>query len=56
MLDTPVTLLQKLRAGASGGPDAWPQFVEMFAPLVFQWARRYGLQDADAEETVQDVF
>lgn len=56
MHDTPVTLLQKLRAGANGGADAWPRFVEMFAPLVFQWARRYGLQDADAEETVQDVF
>jgi RNA polymerase sigma-70 factor (ECF subfamily) len=56
MRDTPVTLLQRLREGPAADPSAWQRFVEMFAPLVFQWARRFGLQDADAEETVQDVF
>jgi RNA polymerase sigma-70 factor (ECF subfamily) len=54
MHNTPVTLLLKLRAGAD--PQAWSRFVELFAPLVFHWARRFGLQEADAEETVQDVF
>jgi RNA polymerase sigma-70 factor (ECF subfamily) len=54
MQTTPVTLLQKLRANAD--ESAWARFVDIFAPLVFQWARRYGLQQADAEETVQDVF
>jgi RNA polymerase sigma-70 factor (ECF subfamily) len=56
MRETPVTLLQQLRAGPAADPLAWQRFVEMFAPLVFQWARRFGLQEADAEETVQNVF
>lgn len=54
MQNTPVTLLQQLCAGSD--PQAWSRFVELFAPLVFHWARRFGLQEADAEETVQDVF
>lgn len=54
MLQTPLTLLGELRDRANAG--AWARFVELFAPLVFRWAEREGLQTADAEETVQDVF
>jgi RNA polymerase sigma-70 factor (ECF subfamily) len=54
MKNTPVTLLGQLRAGSD--PLAWERFVRLFAPLVYQWARRFGLQEADAEETVQEVF
>ena len=28
--------------------EAWGQFVEIYAPLVYEMARRRGLQDADA--------
>jgi RNA polymerase sigma-70 factor (ECF subfamily) len=36
--------------------EAWTQFVEIYAPLVHQMARRSGLQDADASDLTQDVL
>ena len=35
---------------------AWGEFVEIYAPLVHRYARRRGLQDADAADIVQDVL
>jgi RNA polymerase sigma factor (sigma-70 family) len=35
---------------------AWRQFVRLYAPLVYGFARRRGLQDADAADLVQDVL
>jgi RNA polymerase sigma-70 factor (ECF subfamily) len=35
---------------------AWSQFVELYAPLVFGFARKHGLQDADAADLTQDVL
>lgn len=35
---------------------AWSQFVELYAPLVYGFARRHGLQDADAADLTQDVL
>jgi RNA polymerase sigma-70 factor (ECF subfamily) len=36
--------------------EAWSQFVDIYAPLVYAYARRYGLQDADAADLTQDVL
>jgi RNA polymerase sigma-70 factor (ECF subfamily) len=36
--------------------EAWEQFVEIYAPLVYSTARRRGLQDADAADLTQDVL
>jgi RNA polymerase sigma-70 factor (ECF subfamily) len=36
--------------------EAWEEFVEIYAPLVFAYARRQGLQDADAADLTQDVL
>jgi RNA polymerase sigma-70 factor, ECF subfamily len=36
--------------------QAWARFVELYAPLIHTWARRTGLQDADADDLVQEVF
>jgi RNA polymerase sigma-70 factor (ECF subfamily) len=36
--------------------QAWSQFVELYAPLVHGFARRHGLQDADASDLTQDVL
>ena len=36
--------------------EAWDQFVEIYAPLVYEMARRRGLQDADAADLTQDVL
>jgi RNA polymerase sigma-70 factor (ECF subfamily) len=35
---------------------SWGQFVEIYTPLVFQFARRRGLQDADAADIAQEVL
>src|SRR5690554_6526060 len=35
---------------------AWGEFVELYAPVVFGFARKHGLQDADAGDLTQDVF
>jgi RNA polymerase sigma-70 factor (ECF subfamily) len=51
---TPFSLLQRLQQ--SSDRDAWARFVELYTPLFFYWARKLGLQDADAADLVQDVF
>lgn len=35
---------------------AWQQFVELYGSLVYGFARRHGLQDADAADLTQEVF
>jgi RNA polymerase sigma factor (sigma-70 family) len=36
--------------------DAWREFVQLYAPLVYRFARRKGLQDADAADLTQEVL
>jgi RNA polymerase sigma factor (sigma-70 family) len=36
--------------------EAWRQFVQVYAPLVYQLCRRKGLQDADAADLTQEVL
>src|SRR5690242_1312616 len=53
-LVTRASLLARL-----GDPEdraAWRQFVELYGSLVYGFARRRGLQDADAADLTQDVF
>ena len=52
--DTRVSLLIRLPGGAD--LDAWREFSETYEPFVYRFARRRGLQDADAREVVQEVF
>src|SRR5262249_33266927 len=57
MADAPPTrpsLLVRLR-DARDGP-AWSEFVEVYAPLVYGYARKQGLQDADAADLTQEVL
>jgi RNA polymerase sigma-70 factor (ECF subfamily) len=54
MHTTSISLLQRLRD--PGQPDAWARFAELYTPLLFYWARKAGLQEADAADLVQDVF
>ena len=35
---------------------AWRQFVELYTPLIFTWARNIGLDNNDASDLVQDVL
>lgn len=51
---TQASLLIRLRD--HGDERAWAEFTEVYGPAVLQLARRRGLQDADAQDLVQDVF
>jgi RNA polymerase sigma-70 factor (ECF subfamily) len=50
---TSASLLQRVKANDA---DAWNRFAAIYAPLVYNWARRGGLQESDARDVVQDVF
>jgi RNA polymerase sigma-70 factor (ECF subfamily) len=39
-----------------GDERAWSEFTEIYGPLVHRAARRQGLQEADAQDLVQEVF
>jgi RNA polymerase sigma-70 factor (ECF subfamily) len=54
MHTTSVSLLDRLRRPADQW--AWARFVDLYTPLLFHWARRTGLQEADAADLIQDVF
>jgi RNA polymerase sigma factor (sigma-70 family) len=36
--------------------EAWRQFFDLYAPVVYAFARRRGLQDADAADLMQEVL
>ena len=37
-------------------PAAWARLCRLYAPLVYSWCRRAGLQDSDAQDVGQEVF
>jgi RNA polymerase sigma-70 factor (ECF subfamily) len=45
-----------IRLRDPGDERAWCEFTEIYGPLVYQLARRRGLQEADAHDLSQDVF
>src|SRR5262249_11168586 len=45
-----------LRIRDSGDRQAWGEFVEAYAPLVYGFCRKHGLQDADGADLTQDVL
>jgi RNA polymerase sigma-70 factor (ECF subfamily) len=45
-----------LRVRDANDQEAWRQFVELYTPLIYQFARKRGLQDADAADLTQIVF
>ncbi len=53
MLTTSGSLLERLRQPDA---DAWARFVELYTPLLLRWTCRLGLQAADGDDLVQDVF
>jgi RNA polymerase sigma-70 factor (ECF subfamily) len=50
---TSLSLLQRIRDGDSSG---WRRVVALYAPLLQHWCRRWGVQGADADDLVQEVF
>jgi RNA polymerase sigma-70 factor (ECF subfamily) len=57
MAEVPSTrpsLLVRLRDAKD--EEAWNDFVRLYAPAVYRFARRKGLQDADASDLTQEVL
>lgn len=54
MESTSASLLQRLKR--PGATSAWDRFVDLYSPLLYHWAIRLGLQEADAADLVQEVF
>lgn len=51
---TRVTLLARIRDGKD--TEAWREFLQLYGPVVYGFARNRGLQDADAADIMQDVL
>jgi RNA polymerase sigma-70 factor (ECF subfamily) len=57
MQESPATrasLLVRLRDTSDG--EAWQEFVHLYAPVIYGFARKRGLQDADAADLMQEVL
>jgi RNA polymerase sigma factor (sigma-70 family) len=51
---TRVSLLNRLKDG--GDAEAWSSFVRLYGPVIYGFARKRGLQDADAADMMQEVM
>lgn len=51
---TPPSLLMRLRQPSETA--AWEEFVRLYTPLLYAWARRLGIPVQEADDLVQDVF
>ena len=54
MDNTSLSLLA--RAGQAGDRPSWDRLVGLYAPLLRRWLRAYDVQDADADDLIQDVL
>jgi RNA polymerase sigma factor (sigma-70 family) len=52
--ETRLSLLVQIRDGKN--QHAWQEFVKLYGPVVYGFARKRGLQDADAADLMQDVL
>ena len=52
---TRASLLSRLRC-APQDPSAWDDFVGRYGPRILAWCRRWGLQEADAQDVSQEVL
>lgn len=50
---TSLSLLERARGRDE---EAWRRLVQLYSPLIFFWAGRSGLSDADSADVVQDVW
>jgi len=51
---TSTSLLEQFQQAP--GQQTWSRFVRLYTPLLFYWARKLGMREADAADLVQDVF
>jgi RNA polymerase sigma factor (sigma-70 family) len=49
-----MSLLMRVRDVSDNG--AWQEFVDCYAPRIFGWCQKFGLQEADAADVTQSVL
>mgnify|MGYP001822717902 FL=1 len=54
MNETSLSLLNRLRRSPES--ESWDRLVELYAPLIRAWLRKYDVQESDAEDLVQEVL
>ncbi len=54
MNETSLSLLTRLRRSPES--QSWDRLVELYAPLIRAWLRKYDVQDSDADDLLQDVL
>lgn len=54
MHETSLSLLDRLRHSPEN--EGWNRLVDLYAPLVRVWLRKYDVQDSDANDLVQEVL
>lgn len=52
---TRVSLLGRLRLDP-GNQTTWSEFVEHYGTKIFNWCRKWGLQEADSQDVTQNVL
>src|SRR4051794_25181714 len=52
---TSASLLIRLQQ-APADQDAWLEFLRRYGPRIHNWCRRWGLQEADAQDVTQNVL
>lgn len=50
---TSLSLLQRIKNGDNSG---WQRVVDLYSPLARHWCRRWGVEGADADDVLQEVF
>jgi RNA polymerase sigma-70 factor (ECF subfamily) len=54
MAETSISLLERLRWQPD--EESWRRLVDLYAPLIRRWLRRYGVSEHDAEDLSQEVM
>lgn len=54
MDSTNLSLLERLKPPID--ENAWARFVDLYTPLIYNWARKIARQESDAADLVQEVF
>jgi RNA polymerase sigma-70 factor (ECF subfamily) len=54
MMDTPRSLLERLRLQPD--EESWNRLIALYTPLLQGWLQQVGINGADAEDLLQEVF
>ena len=55
-VDEPITSDSLLRRSIDGDSNSWNRLVYVYAQMIYNWLRRAGVCEHDANEIIQEVF